>query len=252
LSSLATIFILKFDNFFLGRHIGLDFITELIISIKLAQICEKFLANTFNITRPYFSNLQGEENLKAICTLYNTLNISMIGVASAVFGAVLMFNKWFVTWWVGDEYYIGSSLVSLYILFSYLNSLTLPTRILLISTLSFVKKLTMSVFLHGLLRFGVISLLFGKLGLELLPISNIVALWIFGLAYPIYLITKTKFLGNKLTILKFNLGAPVIAFLVLLGFGPDYLVCFLFMVSVVSIAMFFSRGYHHELSVIRL
>lgn len=210
LASLTTILIVKFDQFFLGKEVGLETVASYYVSIKLIQIGEKFVNVFFNNLRPHISRLYGNRDLESIQKIYIESSGLMM-ITAAVFGLVLvLINKTFVTYWVGNEMYLGDQFNAFMVLFYVLNLLTLPSRIILVSTLSYVRHLSISGVFQGVLRFSLLYIGFSELDLLALPISNVIALFLFGFICQMLLLIR--FFDDSKEIKQINLTLIVLLF----------------------------------------
>ena len=190
LASITTILVTKFDQFFLGKEVGLEIVASYYVSIKLIQIGEKFINVLFNNLRPHISRLHGNRDIESIQKIYIESSGLMM-ITAAVFVLVLvLINKTFVTYWVGNEMYLGDRFNAFMVLFYVLNLLTLPSRIILISTLSYVRHSAISGVFQGVLRLSLLYIGFSELDLLALPISNVVALFLFGFIYQMLLLIR--------------------------------------------------------------
>ncbi len=202
LGSLATILILKFDNFFLSKELGLEFVSKLYISIRLILIGQKIIEILFNNFRPYIAGFHGNEDadkIKKFFHLGSKLNFIMtiLGVSF-----ILLINKHFVSWWVGDSYYLGDDIVILYAMFYLTYIISQPVRIIMVSTLTKIKNASISRFIEGIIRIIIIYSLFTYTGLKILPISSFVLTAIFQFLYITFLVSKANKWNTKKEILR--------------------------------------------------
>ncbi len=196
LASLTTILVTKFDQFFLGREISLALVANYYVSIKLVLIAEKLIGVFFNNFRPHISRMYGQKEHKKLEQLYLELSALVLGLSVFFVLILTLVNKTFVSYWVGEEMFIGDEFNKFIVLFYALNVITLPSRIILVSTLSFIRHLTIAGFFQGVLRISILFVGFSTMGIKVLPISNIAALFLFGFAYQL-LLTIRFFNGTK-------------------------------------------------------
>lgn len=190
LASITTILVTKFDQFFLGKEVGLEVVASYYVSIKLIQIGEKLVNVLFNNLRPHISRFHGQKDLVSIRKIYLESSAMMMLIGSVYAIVLILVNKYFVTFWVGEELYLGDRFNTYVVLFYLLNLITLPSRIILISTLSYIRNLTISGFFQGMLRFGILYIGFSTMEILVLPVSNLIALFLFGFCYQMLLISK--------------------------------------------------------------
>lgn len=135
IGGLAGIFILRMDSFLIGQYISLSTVTSYVITIKLYQIADKIHQQFFNTTRPYFSQVYGKGDMKLLSRMHN-LSFNLSFTLAFVMGiAVMMINKWFITKWVGTDFYLGNTINLLLCINFILQAAVLPNRIVLVSTL---------------------------------------------------------------------------------------------------------------------
>ena len=211
-SSLSTILVTKFDQFFLGRELGLEIVASYYVSVKLILMGEKFINVLFNNLRPHISRLHGQGKVQMINDIYIECTFLMLLIISLFIGSLIFINEWFVTLWVGPELFIGSSFNTFMVFYYALNLLTLPSRLILVSTLSFIPRLTISGFVQGVVRYFMLFIGFSSLGIDFLPISNLIALFLTSFLYQIFLMLKYSNRNkevsrtNVLTVMSFLIG----------------------------------------------
>jgi len=192
LGSLATILILKFDNFFLSRELGLEFVSKLYISIRLILIGQKVIEILFNNFRPYIASFHGISSSKKINLFFNLSTKLNFVMAIVGVSFILLINKGFIHWWVGEEFYLGDDIVILYAMFYLTYILSQPVRIIMVSTLTKIKNASIARFIEGILRVIIIYTFFTYTGLKILPISSFVLTAIFQYLYITYLVSKAN------------------------------------------------------------
>ncbi len=192
LGSLATILILKFDNFFLSRALGLEFVSKLYISIRLILIGQKIIEILFNNFRPYIASFHGTKDNKKIVQFFHLG--SKLNFVMAILGIsfILLINKSFIRWWVGESFYLGDDIVILYAMFYLTYILSQPVRIIMVSTLTKIKNASIARFIEGILRVIIIYTLFTYTGIKILPISSFILTAMFQYLYITYLVSKTN------------------------------------------------------------
>ena len=189
LASVTTILVTKFDSFFLGKEFGLEMVSSYYVSIKLIQIGEKGINVLFNNFRPYISRLYGQRKVEMLSQVYIESTFIMLIITSIFVLILTSINEYFVTYWVGENMYLSNRFNTLVVLFYALNLMTLPSRILLVSTLSYIPNLTISGFFQGVSRFLLLYFGFGFFGIDSLPISNIISLFFVSFTYQMYLLS---------------------------------------------------------------
>jgi hypothetical protein len=146
------------------------------LSLKVGEM----IINNF---RPHISRLFIQEDFKNIQSFYEKCMISIICVGTMGVTIVMNVNPYFVDLWVGKSFYLNDSFnmfFGYYILFSLL---TLPARIVLVSSLYKIHLLSISRIFEGVFRVVIIIIFIHYKQIELLPLSSLLAIYLFGLFF---------------------------------------------------------------------
>ncbi len=135
IGGLAGILIINLDRFMVGRFVSLEAVAAFIITGKLYFIAEKVHGQVFNVMRPYFGQLHGQGKTERLSELYHAAFASSLLLSVLMASTIYLINQWFISWWVGADLYLGSTVSFLFALNFVLQSSVLPNRILLASTL---------------------------------------------------------------------------------------------------------------------
>lgn len=162
IGGIAGILILRMDTFLIGKYVSLALVTSYAINIKLFQIAEKFFSQIFNTLRPYFSQTYGKNDMGTLGYYYDAANSVAIVLSILIGGIILFSSRYFITWWVGSDFYLGEEINLLLCINFILQSTVLPNRILLATSLFKVRQ-------HNLVRIfeGVV-----KLTLSIIVVKN--------------------------------------------------------------------------------
>ncbi len=250
-AGLSGVAILKIDHFVLSKFWGLEMVASLYISLKLLVLSEKLIELFFNNFRPYVASWFVSVETDRIVEYYNIWNVFMVIFSTIVMSFVVLIDRYFVTLWVGDEFYIGNSIVFSYMLF-YLTRLSmLPSRILLTSTLSKIGALTVGRLVHAILRVAILIFAVDFFGLHLLPLSNFLLLFFTGLLLQLVLV-KRRFMSSRDWPWEMAVSL-LLPLSLLLGFVKvDSLPFFLFGVVVVALLFLLTLFYAYRGKLIRL
>ncbi|WP_313420148.1 lipopolysaccharide biosynthesis protein [Sphingobacterium multivorum] len=212
LGSIATVLLLKIDSFVIGREFGLATVASFYITIKLYTLLQKVFQILLNNFRPHIAQMYGKMELGRIKDLYFVMfygaySFGILGLAS-----VQIINQFFIKHWVGKTFYIGDEFNTFYGVWILLDLLTLPSRIVLNSSLVGIKSLSYARLAEAFTRIGIIFLLLTSNGLNILPISSILACLIFGISFQVYLmkgyfeIKNTRFILSNILPVAFILA----------------------------------------------
>ena len=218
-SSIGSIMIFKYDKVFLSKNIGLEYVAKLLISIKLYILGEKIVSLIYNNIRPYISEYYGSNDIFKLKDINQIIHYSLYFLSSFIFWFIIVINESFVRMWVGDEYFIGQEISILFGMFFYFNSLTLGNRIVLVSTLSYVKFTNITFLALGILRVVYLEFFVSVNDIHLVAFSNILIVIIFGSFIQFALVIR---LYN----ISFNINEIVIILapsILLLSFISDYI-----------------------------
>jgi len=200
IGGIAGILILRMDAFLIGKYISLAVVANFTISSKLYQIASNIHQQFFNTTRPYFSQIYGKNNFKKLNQLYDLVYYSSF-LTAFIFGVfIFVLNKWFIGWWVGPEFYIGDKINLLIAINFILQSVVLPNRIILATTLLHIEIHNITRVLEGIIKI-IISLLFiEEFEISGILIASIISTLLFSNSILNYIISKKIF--NSLILSK--------------------------------------------------
>lgn len=197
IASIATLLITKFDSFFLGKTYGLETVTKFYISIKIIAISEKLFSTLINNLRPYISNFYGQNKFHKIYSFYE-LSVPLILIFSfIIFPFLMLINEHFLKLWVGRDFFIGNNFIILFGLYTILNILALPARIILTSTLYKLKIHSLLRVLEGAVRLSIILLFIKHVQIIILPLSSLISSLLFGFI-SLHLVIKSFFISHAI------------------------------------------------------
>lgn len=211
IGSIAAILLTKFDGFFLGKHFGLEQVTMFYVTIKLFTLTDKVLQTLFNNFRPYISQNYGKGQYDYIFSFYRIGSQLMLGLALLILGSLLIINEQFVTWWVGHDFFVGREFSSLYVCFVVISLSTLPSRIILSSTLTSLKAHALFRVIEGCVRVLLVFLFFDYWEIAILPLSSMISVFIFGYMALSFLVASF-FRKNSLSA-GLSIHVPMLLFL---------------------------------------
>lgn len=190
LGSLATLILLKIDSFIIGREFGLEEVASFYITIKLFMLAQKVIEVAINNFRPHIAQLYGKNDFHSIKLFYEIVLFSLTCVSVIIVSFILLVNESFIHLWVGSGYYIGDLFSLWFGYYIIINLSTLPSRIVLISSLYEVKRLNVFKIMEGVFRITLIVLLLKSSSILLLPFSSMLAMFIFGVIFFHFQIQK--------------------------------------------------------------
>lgn len=183
LSSLATLFLMKIDTYIIGNEFNLEKVASYYISIKLFMLSLKVGEMVINNFRPHISRMYIQKDFKNLQSFYEKCMITIICVGTIGVTIVMNINPYFVQLWVGKSFYLNdffNLFFGYYMLFSLL---TLPARIVLVSSLYKIHLLSFSRIFEGVFRVVIIIIFIRYKQIELLPLSSLLAIYLFGLIF---------------------------------------------------------------------
>lgn len=237
---IGQIFIYKVDRFFIGSYISLSVVTAYHITTKLYDFCNVFFSKFVNISRPYFSQLYAQKNMKRLTQLYDFFVNSSVLLMVFVCIMVYLVNQWFVGWWIKNDptAYIGDQVSFLFAVSVILQAAVLPNRALLASTLYKVNMQGIIRVAEGGLKFLLSFLLIRHWGISGLLVASIISCFLSTTIWYNYLSNKVLnqpfshqlknyipylslllfvavyFIPNKLVGLAITMGIYLIGFIV--------------------------------------
>lgn len=228
IGGIAGILIFRMDAFLIGKYISLSIVASFVINNRLYQIADKFHGQFFNITRPYFAQTYGKKEMNKLKEMYNAVFYSSFAFAFIIGIGVFLISRWFITWWVGPEFYLGDTINMLLCINFIVQAAVLPNRIILATTLYKNHLHSITRILEGLLKFT-ISIIFLKFyGIEALLAGGIFASLIFSNTFLNYL--SSRFLHEnffvKLLLLFWVLILPIILMI------PNTIVRYIFLILI--------------------
>jgi O-antigen/teichoic acid export membrane protein len=187
LGSLAGVLIFRLDTILISKYISLSIVASYAINLKLFQIAEKFHGILFNSSRPYFAQSYGKKDIKNLSKMYNYSYYISIIFAFLIGIIIVIFSNWFISLWVGSNYYLGEKITLFLFVNFIIQSAVLPNRILLATTIYKVKIHNLSRVFDGILKiiialalidkFGIIGIISASIISSIL-FSNIVLNWL--------------------------------------------------------------------------
>jgi O-antigen/teichoic acid export membrane protein len=107
---LSAMIIYSSDNLVIGRIMGPGKITAYALTIQLSVLLRDRLYVFNNSALPAIGQLFGENNFVRLRELYLKVQPLVWSVAAISFGFVILFNRDFMSIWVGSEYFLGNKI----------------------------------------------------------------------------------------------------------------------------------------------
>lgn len=175
IGGIAGILIVGMDRFMVGRYMSLEAVAAFVVTGKLYYIAEKMHSQIFNVMRPYFSQLHGQGEMKAIGRMYHAAFSGALLLSLSMASSIYLINEWFISWWIGSEYYIGNMVSFLFALNFVLQSSVLPNRILSASALYRLPQQNIARVSEGLLNLGLTIVLVSSCGIVGVLLASVIA-----------------------------------------------------------------------------
>lgn len=243
LGSIATLLLTKIDSFVIGREFGLETVASFYITIKLYMLLQKVFQIFLNNFRPHISQLFGKNDFRAIYEIYKVMFSFTFGFAVIIIALFTLLNEWFVNLWVGKEFYISDEFSFIFGLCILVDLLTIPSRIVLVSSLFEIKKQSYLRALEALGRMLFLVLFISKLNLIALPYSLLFSSFTFGLlffGFQMYKYFKNNNIQIRLT--EYMIASVcVLTFLTIFNYSLIIAVLFMIFFGVLFISFYFTK-----------
>jgi O-antigen/teichoic acid export membrane protein len=175
IGGVAAMLIANLDRFMVGHYVSLEAVAAFIITGKLYFIAEKVHDQIFNVMRPYFGQLHGQAKSEKLSELYHAAFSGSLLLSTLMASVIYLINEWFITWWVGPDFYLGSTISFLLALNFVLQSSGLPNRILSASALFKMPQQNGARIFEGGLNLVLTILLASKFGIEGVLLGSVIA-----------------------------------------------------------------------------
>lgn len=180
MGSLATLILLKIDSYIIGFEFGFEQVALFYITVKLFMIFQKVVQMVLKNFRPHIAQLYGASDFKSMHSFFSiitpfTLSITTIGSA-----VVMIFNEFFISLWVGKEFFLSPTFSILFGLWVMLELHTITSRIVLTAALYNLRWISFFRIFEALMRILIIYSFIDKGQLNILPISSVLACLLFG------------------------------------------------------------------------
>ncbi len=256
LGSIATMLLTKIDSFVIGKEFGLETVASFYITIKLYSLFQKVIQMFLNNFRPHISQLYGRQDYQAIAQVYKVMTPKVLSIAAIGIGFIMLVNHFFITLWVGKDFYLSATFSVLYGLWLFMEFYTLTARIIVIPSLFKIKKIGIVKFFEALLRIGILLILLPYLKILSLPLSAALASFVLGVLF-FYVLIKKYFSEHQV---KYSEKYIIIVMSVLLISGSvlvylklEYILCFLMLlIGGVGILNSLIFGRKEKLKIIKL
>lgn len=210
---IAGILISKTDNFIISKYFSLELVTSFFITYKLYTIAEMLHQQLFNLTRPYFVQIYGSGDTNKFSLLYKLLYQSSFLTSCLMGFSIFLINKWFISYWLGPDYFLGDTLNFWLCINFIVQSAVLPNRIILVSTLFKVKENGISRLIEGVIKLFLCIIFIPIIGINAVVISGVISSLLFSTFYFNYLagqLIKQKNTNNILSIFLLSISLLVL------------------------------------------
>lgn len=217
LGSVASLLLLRIDSFIIGREYNLEVVASYYISVKLFMLTQKIIEMGVNNFRPHIAQLFGKKEIEKIKLFYELIQFSIICFGTISISVIILINHFFVELWVGKGYYVGDLFTLFFGYYIISNLITLPSRIVLVSSLYKVKNLNFSRVLEGVFRIILIACFIKSASIEILPLTSLISIFTFGILF-FHFQLKSYFRGYNINTLNTYLPFTFITLLTPLAF----------------------------------
>jgi O-antigen/teichoic acid export membrane protein len=190
IGGIAGILIFRIDAYLIAKNISLGIVTNFVITNKLYQIADTFHKQLFNTTRPYFAQIIGRNSRQKLRDMYDsTFYLSYL--LAIFFGVgVFVLNRWFISIWVGEEFFIGEMINFLLCINFILQACVLPNRILLATSFYKMRMHNLTRVFEGLAKLLLGIVLIAKFNITGLITASIIASVLFSNTILNYLTSR--------------------------------------------------------------
>jgi O-antigen/teichoic acid export membrane protein len=199
IGGIAGILILRTDAYLIGKYISLVMVSNFVINIKMYQLADSIHGQFFNNMRPYYAQLYGRKEMTKLTSLYNLTFFSSFGLALLMGVGIFIVNKWFISHWVGNDFYLGDTVNMLLAINFVIQAAVLPNRILLATSLYKINFHNLTRIFEGIFNFGFSFLLIQYYGIWVIIVASIITSLVFSNIFLNYLsgkLLKTKILSH--------------------------------------------------------
>jgi len=243
IGGIAGLLIFRMDSYLIGKYISLATVANFVITIKLYQIADTFHQQFLNTTRPYFAQTYGENNMQKLKKMYNLIYYLGFLSAFVLFLSVFFINKWFIGWWVGNEFYLGDTFNILLCVNFIIQAMVLPNRILLATSLYKIKQHNITRILEGITKYGFVLIFIVCFDINAVIIASIVASIIFSNVCLNFL--SGKFLNDNYLQ---KIGLIILPLILLIQLKVSLYLFFVILLGILGFVVYISSKYTSNLS----
>lgn len=157
----AGVLILGLDRIVIAKVVSLEVVAGYLITQKLFFLSDKVLSQIFNVSRPFFGQLYGQNSVEKMKVLYEMFTKIAIFFSVSAALIIMVVNETFIDLWVGKDFYLGK-LITFWLAINFIVQFNLlPNRVLLATTLFQLKSQNLLRVLEGVVNF-ILSILLGK------------------------------------------------------------------------------------------
>jgi len=196
LSSIATLLLMKVDTFIIGKEFGLEKVASYYISIKLFMLSLKFIELLINNFRPHVSRMFIKKEFEKMKDFYEFSLLTLICFGTIFITLVIFLNEYFVELWVGKSFFLNPYFNMFFGYYILITLFSLPSRIILVSSLHKIYLLAISRTTEGVFRISLILLFLKSDQIEFLPMTSLLSIFLFGILFFHFRI-KTFFESNS-------------------------------------------------------
>ena len=180
LGSVATLLLMKVDSYIIGKDFGFEQVAFFYITIKLFTLTQKIFQMFLNNFRPHISQFYGKKEFSKIYSFFTIISPISLAVIAFCIAIAMIINKYFINFWVGQEFFLSNEFSILFGLWVLLELHTITSRVILISSLYNIKWISFFRLFEAICRISIIILFLTSGGINILPISSVIACILLG------------------------------------------------------------------------
>ena len=180
LGSIATLLLIKIDSFIISKDFGFEQVAFFYITIKLFILTQKIFQMVLKNFRPHISQLYGKKEFSRIHDFFTLTSHITLAASAFAISIMMLINKYFVSLWVGEEFFISSEFSILFGFWVLLELHTIISRITLIASLHNIKWISFFRIFEAACRISIILFFISGTGINILPLSSVIACLAFG------------------------------------------------------------------------
>lgn len=146
LANLAQLFVVKSSYIVTGKVLTVAMVTTLSLTGRLYLITGRVMFQINRALRPALGQIIGEGRREHSFTVFRQYLVFSLGMAALMLASIFAGNRHFVEWWVGEEYYAGTTTEVFILLNSFLIGWVFNWSVILSSDIQMKEQAYLQVF----------------------------------------------------------------------------------------------------------